>query len=290
MFEKIVIAYDATDGGRDAVALGAELAERFGSRVVVASIAPEPYARSVVPALPSDMVIRMAEEARDEAHEVAKEIGAEVEVRASLSPARGLHRVVEDLEADLLVIGSTGAESGRVHGGHVARTLMSGGPSAVAVAPLGWREGGRKLDRIGVALDGSREAEEALRLGVGLAQGGSLRVIAVADPLDGMLARAAMLDREQLTQIAEQVAHEHLEEALTQLPDESTVPERSLPVGDPVEELRKESDGGLDLLLLGSRSYGPVRRTLLGSVTSDLVADAGCPLLVAPRTGLERDG
>ena len=288
MFEKIVIAYDGTDGGRDAVAFGSELADRFGSEVVVASIAPEPYAKSVVPALPSDMVVRMAEEAREEAHEVAKEIDAKVEVRASLSPARGLHRVVEDLEADLLVAGSTGAGDGRVHGGHVSRTLMSGGPCAVAVVPLGWRDGKRRLDRIGVGLDGSREAEEALRLGVGLAQGGSLRVIAVADPLEGMLARAAMLNRDQLVQIAEQVAHEHLEEALTQLPDESIVPERSLPVGDPVEELRKESDEGLDALLLGSRSYGPIRRVLLGSVTSDLVADAGCALLVSPRTGLER--
>ena len=285
-----MIAYDGTDGGRDAVAFGSELADQFGSRVIVASIAPEPYAKSVVPALPSDMVIRMAEEARDEAHEVAKEIGAEVEVRASLSPARGMHRVVEDLEPDLLVIGSTGAGDGRVHGGHVARTLMSGGPCAVAVVPLGWRDGKRRLDRIGVALDGSREAEEALRLAVGLAQGGSLRVIAVADPLEGMLARAAMLDREQLAQIAEQVAHEHLEAALTQLPDESIVPERSLPAGDPVEELRRESDEQLDLLLLGSRSYGPVRRVLLGSVTADLVADAGCPLIVSPRTGLDRQG
>ncbi|MFM9076964.1 MAG: universal stress protein [Solirubrobacterales bacterium] len=288
MFEKIVIGFDGTDGGRDAVAFGAELAGRFGSEVMVASIAPEPYARSVVPALPSDMVIRMAEEAREGAQEVAREIDAGIEVRASLSPARGLHRVVEDLEPDLLVVGSTGAEDGRVHGGPVARPLMTGGPCTVAVVPLGWRDGERRLDRVGVALDGSREAEEALRLGVGLAQGGSLRVIAVADPLEGMLARAAMLSSDQLVQIAEQVAHEHLEEALTQLPDESIVPERSLPVGDPVEELRKESDEGLDLLLLGSRSYGPVRRVLLGSVTSKLVADAGCPIIVSPRTGLDR--
>ncbi|MFM9044662.1 MAG: universal stress protein [Solirubrobacterales bacterium] len=38
-------------------------------------------------------------------------------------------------------------------------------------------------------------------------------------------------------------------------------------------------------MLLGSRSYGPVRRVLLGSVTSKLVADAGCPIIVSPRTG-----
>lgn len=286
MFEKIVIGFDGTDGGHDAVAFGREMAEQFDSELVVASIAPEPYARSIVPALPSDMVVRMAEEARERADEVAGQLGASVEVRASLSPARGLDSLVADLDADLLVIGSTAARPGRVHGGHIARALMSGGPCAVALLPLGWRDGDRRVDRVGVAIDGSREAEEALRLGVGLAQSGSLRVIAVADPLEGMLARAAMLDTRELEEIAKQVAHEHLEEALSQLPDESVVPERSLPLGDPIEKLRGESDGEIDVMLLGSRSYGPVRRVLLGSVTSELIRDAGCPLLVAPRSSL----
>jgi nucleotide-binding universal stress UspA family protein len=38
-----------------------------------------------------------------------------------------------------------------------------------------------------------------------------------------------------------------------------------------------------DLLLVGSRSYGPLGRTLLGSVSSTLIHEAPCPVLVVPR-------
>ena len=39
----------------------------------------------------------------------------------------------------------------------------------------------------------------------------------------------------------------------------------------------------LDLLICGSRGYGPVRSLLLGGVTSELAHTARCPLLVVPR-------
>jgi nucleotide-binding universal stress UspA family protein len=40
---------------------------------------------------------------------------------------------------------------------------------------------------------------------------------------------------------------------------------------------------GIDLLVLGSRGYGPALRTMLGSATSELMRSAPCPLLVFPR-------
>lgn len=40
---------------------------------------------------------------------------------------------------------------------------------------------------------------------------------------------------------------------------------------------------GADLLVAGSRGYGPVRRALLGSVSTQLVHRAPCPVLVVPR-------
>ena len=287
MFRRVVAGFDGTDGGRDAVAMASELAERFGASLTVASVVPEPYARKVIPALPSDALIWMTDEARASAEAIAAETGAEVEIRSSLSPARGLHQVVTDTGADLLVIGSTGGQPGRVKGGHIARSLMSGGPCTVAIAPLGWREGNRRLDRVGVAIAGSPESEEALRLGIGLAAGGTLRTIAVATPLDSALGKLVMLGSKELTEISKEIAKNHLDEAVSLMPDESTVAERRIPEGDAASELRRESDEGLDLLLLGSRSYGPVRRVLLGSVTSDLVGDAGCALMVSPRAGLE---
>jgi nucleotide-binding universal stress UspA family protein len=287
MFSRIVAGFDGSAGGHDAVAMAAELADRFDAELVVASVAPEPYAKSVLPALPSDALVWMTDEARASAEKVASEVGGKVEIRASLSPARGLHQIVMETGADLLVIGSTGAGPGRVKGSHIARALMSGGPCTVAIAPLGWRDGSRSLDRVGVAIAGSPESEEALRLGIGLSEGGTLRAIAVATPLDSALGKLVMLGSKELGEISKEVAKGHLDEAVSLMPDESIVAERRIPEGGAAEALRRETEEGLDLLLLGSRSYGPVRRVLLGSVTSDLVGDAGCALMVSPRAGLE---
>ena len=56
---------------------------------------------------------------------------------------------------------------------------------------------------------------------------------------------------------------------------------RSL-VGTPWKELASRS-ADLDLLVVGARGYGPVRRLLLGSTSAKLARHAACPLLVAPR-------
>jgi nucleotide-binding universal stress UspA family protein len=46
----------------------------------------------------------------------------------------------------------------------------------------------------------------------------------------------------------------------------------------------------LDLVVVGSRGYGPMRSLVLGSTSQHLVRHARCPLLVLPRAaGTERD-
>jgi nucleotide-binding universal stress UspA family protein len=52
--------------------------------------------------------------------------------------------------------------------------------------------------------------------------------------------------------------------------------------GDPQALLARES-GQLDLLVVGSRGFGPLRAVLLGSVSSGLVRSAESPLVVVPR-------
>jgi nucleotide-binding universal stress UspA family protein len=39
---------------------------------------------------------------------------------------------------------------------------------------------------------------------------------------------------------------------------------------------------GADLLVAGSRGYGPVMRVLIGSVSTQLLHKAPCPVLVVP--------
>ena len=52
--------------------------------------------------------------------------------------------------------------------------------------------------------------------------------------------------------------------------------------GEPAEAL-SEAAGDLDLLVLGSRGYGPVKGTVLGSVSARVMAAAPTPVLVVPR-------
>ena len=59
-------------------------------------------------------------------------------------------------------------------------------------------------------------------------------------------------------------------------------------VVDPAEELIAATEE-LDLLVLGSRRWGPVRRLALGSTSERVIHDAACPVLVPPRrTDAER--
>jgi nucleotide-binding universal stress UspA family protein len=52
--------------------------------------------------------------------------------------------------------------------------------------------------------------------------------------------------------------------------------------GDPARELA-EATADFDLIVAGSRSYGPVKGTLLGSATRRLLAESRCPVLILPR-------
>ena len=53
-------------------------------------------------------------------------------------------------------------------------------------------------------------------------------------------------------------------------------------------ELLAAASSGVDLLVCGSRGYGPLRTVLLGGVSGRLAHTAACPLLVLPRTPAPR--
>ena len=66
--------------------------------------------------------------------------------------------------------------------------------------------------------------------------------------------------------------------------------EASLLTGDPADGLAEVATSPGTLLVVGSRGYGPLRRVLLGSVSTQLVRSAACPLVVTPRGMHETTG
>jgi nucleotide-binding universal stress UspA family protein len=165
--------------------------------------------------------------------------------------------------ADLIVMGS------RRDAAHVSQ----GSPIPIAVAPAGFADAPRDRIRvIGVGFDGQPESRAALRVAEQLAleHEATMRVFAVILP-------AAMA-----TSRIEESLEGDLYEEVERL-DHRVRAAAKANRGQPVETLLARAREGLDLLVVGSRGYGPLRRVLFGSVSGELIAKADCPVLVLPR-------
>jgi nucleotide-binding universal stress UspA family protein len=77
-------------------------------------------------------------------------------------------------------------------------------------------------------------------------------------------------------------AHEDVARAHAYLRERRIPSEMKEGAGDPAEQIVAEATaGGYDFVVVGSRGRGPVRRIFLGSVSTKVVANAPCPVLVA---------
>jgi nucleotide-binding universal stress UspA family protein len=279
----VVVGYDGRPQGRDALALGSSLARALDAPLIVAAVYPSEDVASSLPA--EEHRARADRLAREGADEVARALDASSYPVAGRSPAHGLHDLAEAEGAAALVVGSSHRGAlGRVLAGNVATQLLSGSPCPVAVATRGLAgEEGVPLRTLGVAFDGSAESWTALQraAALALAGGGTIRIIHALEPLTDFPVSPPETDRI----LSERRARSELasEQAVASVSRE-VHPEARIVVGDPVRGLEAEASEGLDLLVMGSRGFGPLRRVLLGSVSSQLVRLLPCPVLVVPRS------
>jgi nucleotide-binding universal stress UspA family protein len=283
MFETIVVGVDGREGGRDALALAAVLQRVFASEIVAVHAFPLDYYLGRGADGEYEQVVhdRAAAVARDEVERAA--VSARPFVVADGSPGRALHRAATTHGADLIVVGSAHrGRVGRVLAGDVTAGTLHGAPCPVLVAPRGHGEHGGELSTIGVGFDGSPESRAALELAHRIAEtvGARLRVICVVVPPDP---GGPSQDWAEHAHKRRARAEERLAAALADLGE---IASGALPVGNPAREL-SDAAHELDLLVTGSRGYGPIRRLMLGSTSSKLVHDAPCPVLVLTRGELD---
>lgn len=284
--ETVVIGFDAGEESRDALSLGKALAEAEGAALQVAIVLPRGK-------LPFEEAIAgggVAEQLDEQLFEsAARELGGAefTPVRldgglAGRSAARALYEHAGDQGVDLIVVGSSHrGVLGRVLPGSVGESLLRGAPCAVAIAPRGYAREHHEIGLIGVAYDGSEEAKLALAEAKRLARahGADMRVITVVPVLAALAPRADLAAR-----VATALRREYRrfsQEAIAAVGDETSA-ESVLIEGDPGAVLAEQGDG-LDLLVVGSRGYGPIRSALLGAVSAEVIRRAPCPVLVATR-------
>jgi nucleotide-binding universal stress UspA family protein len=282
MFKNVLVGVDGRPSGRDAIALASSLADPAGSLTLAHVHSGELRpSHAITPGL-----VRAEREASQkllERERAAADVSALLISIIAMSPGRGLHLQAEEQNADLLVVGSCGQSSfGRAMLGNDTRAALNGAPCAVAIAARGYADHPSPIARVGVAYNESPESKTALAAARKLAAQSNatlhaLEVVAITTyAYTGIVAPA----------IGESI-EEMLKEADDRLRELPGVDGRAV-YGLAGGELAAFGDE-VDILVVGSRGYGPVRRLVLGSTSDYLERHARCSLVVLPRAATGGD-
>jgi nucleotide-binding universal stress UspA family protein len=201
---------------------------------------------------------------------VVRELGIDGErvdtaALGATSAPRALHLAAVELGAGLLVVPP----------GTTAERVLDGAPCAVAVVPTepgdegaDDAEPGVAFAAIGVGLVATPEAEAAARGAELLARraGARLRVLCAVRPGNADL-------------------HRRVEESASAMLSAEAGVSIDIDVDDrDPRDLLVAASSEVDVLVCGSRCYGPHPATIRGGVTRRVTAEAACPVIVMART------
>ncbi|MBO3086645.1 universal stress protein [Cellulomonas fengjieae] len=176
--------------------------------------------------------------------------------------------------------------------GTVSSALPAHAYCPTVVVPL--REAGRTLPddlpippprpvkRIVVGVDGSPQAERALRYAIGEAKAWGAELTAVAGvpvgSMSGVLAwLPAAVDHEQVLRDVEEGLNVVVDRALVEHPDLTV---RRIALDGTGAELLTEFSAATDLIVVGSRGRGGFAGLLLGSTSQAVLHHSDCPVMV----------
>lgn len=278
---RLLVGIDRPTRGRDAVELARVLAGGQGDSALVATVLFTGLLPAVYTLL-SEAEMEESEQYFGEARARLGGIELETQVYGGGTPAGVLTRLAEEEKFDAIVVGSPRrGPLGRVLIGSVAESLLNGASTDVAVAPHGYGDTEHPEPRnILVGYDGTPESGIALRRAEALAgrSGARLKITTVVRP---PVAAPVTVPGVPYTPEWPSDPEMALEEAVDSV-EAGIAADGARLDGDPASELARASEDA-DLLVVGSRGYGPVTRVLLGSVSRPLVRKATCPVLVTPR-------
>ena len=281
---RLLVGVDGRDGGRDAAALARVLATGDPKSGVVAimNIYTGPFPMEY--ALLEGEAGKEAKPALDEARQILDDVEVETRAFGGGSTAAIFSTLAEREGFDAMVVGSSHwGPIGQVLIGSTTKSLLNGATCEIFVAPRGYAQESRSDFRvIAVGYDGTPESKAALRRAEDLARpsNATIKVMTVVEPPviipgpTGGYAPPAPRDPDSI-----------LNDAVHSV-DKSLGAERVRLDGAPADALA-DACKDVDLLVLGSRGYGPVARVLLGSVSREVAKHTPCPLLVIPRSESE---
>lgn len=281
----IVVGIERSTRSRDALALARTLGRTFGAPLLLVSVYPvDPGSAAGAEGAYARALEAEAESALEWSATALADVPYELRTVACTSVARGLQDIAEAERALAIVVGpSHRGALGRIVPGSVGERLLQGAPCPVAVPPRGhWGSDRHRIERIGVGYISVPDAQAALRTAFAVAEQAkaTLRIISVLEPPAVTASIPAGWGYGDLEATRREAVTRDIARAIEEADSVEAVVEVIDGYAD--DELARVS-GEIDLLVCGSRGYGPVNSVLLGSVSTGVLRKARCPVLVVPR-------
>ncbi|NMA52242.1 MAG: universal stress protein [Peptococcaceae bacterium] len=138
--------------------------------------------------------------------------------------------------------------------------------------------------KILVPVDGSKGAEKALRFAIDLADGkdAEIRLLNVQPSYNTVYVKQ-FFSKEQIQAFQAEASEEILNQALDITKIFNVPVTTNVRIGDPAKEICTEAkEKAVSLIVMGYRGLGPVKRAIMGSVSTQVLNEKVCPVLIVP--------
>jgi nucleotide-binding universal stress UspA family protein len=289
----VVVGYRAGKVGLSGLHLAVRAARTLGTSLTVATIVPKPWLTPSLARVDAEYEHWADHLAVDSAKEVARHLhnladGIEVTYvhRAHRSVSGGLIEVVEEVNPEVLVLGSLPSGGrGQVVIGSTADWLLHASPVPVAISPREYRSYTGKLTRLTCAYSATPDSIDVVRRCFEWAErfGVPVRVITFAVRGKTMYPPEVGLDVEDsILDAWASHAREILENLKTEVIVSEDVVLQVVTGHSWKEALDKAEWQDGEILALGTRPRGDIRRVFLGSRSAKIIRESPVPVLVLP--------
>ena len=293
----VVVGYTPSKGGRGSLDLGLQLAHALDEDLVVVTVVPRQWSTPSMARVDAEFgeyARQVGEESERQARDYLSETTASVPTRYRVVPGRSIATaligVVEEVDASVLVLGSSAdGQVGRVVVGSTADKLLHASPVPLAISPREFRSTAADgVTKVTAAFSDSESSARvvgrvwaiAQRFGVPLRVASfGVRGATMYPPLGGVTAEDSVLSTwsEQA-----RAAQEHLVASGVVPASVERVTATGPTWGDALASVPWEPG---EVLALGSSSMGPVARVFLGSRATKLIRHSPVPVIVLPHAG-----
>ncbi|RDH77041.1 universal stress protein [Mycolicibacterium moriokaense] len=290
----VIVGYLAGKAGRSALHLAVEAAHTLETSIVVVTVVPKPWTTPSPARIDAEYAAwadQLAADSQREAQRCLDQIAEGVDISfkkvANRTAGEGLLEAAEELEAQVLVTGSSSNGAlGQVVLGSTTDWLLHSSPVPVAISPRGYRGAkAGKLIRVTCAYSGTPESVLVVeRVATLTAQlDVKMRVVTYAirgrtmfPPEVGLHAEDSLL-QEWAQQLREMLAKLKADGVVTEDVELEVI------TGNGWDEALDDTEwGDGELLALGTSSRRSIKGVFLGSHGAKIIRHSPVPVLVLP--------